>query len=95
MMSKEGFFWKKDCKLQWLPRTIYRFFLKRFFNINSVKKGGRSRKWIVVSFRWAFVVYLSYLQQYSKLLLCDANTDGRVDDNDDFNVGGPNVAYRV
>ena len=40
-------------------------------------------------------MYLSYLQQYSKLLLCDANTDGRVDDNDDFNVGGPNVAYRV
>jgi len=38
-MSKEGFFWKKDCKLQWLPRTIYRFFLKRFLNINSVKKG--------------------------------------------------------
>ena len=77
------------------PPNDLSFLFKTLFEYQFSEEGGRSRKWIVVSFRWAFVVYLSYLQQYSKLLLCDANTDGRVDDNDDFNVGGPNVAYRV
>jgi len=51
MMSKEGFFLEKRLQITMAPSNDLSFLFKTLFEYQFSEEGGRSRKWIVVSFR--------------------------------------------